>query len=249
MKKACEISGEGYPLVLIPALACDGRMWGEVLERLGGGYRIFIPRPWEYESIGEAAKSIGECLEAEGVDEAFVAGLSMGGYVALEFLRQFPGRVRAAALIDTTAFPDTPERRQKREQTLALLDSGKFEQLLPSFADSVIWSGGERATGARELLLTMAREIGPEGYRRSLKAIRDRGGYEEVVAEAKIPLLFLAGEHDGLTPPSLAEEMARKSRRGRFAVIPGSGHLSALENPAAVAAALSDFFSVKNTSR
>ncbi|TAL17064.1 alpha/beta fold hydrolase [bacterium] len=240
--RRCEIFGEGPALVLIPALACDGRMWEPVMERLAAPFRIFIPRPWECESIGEAAKSIGDCLAAEGIAEVFVAGLSMGGYVAFEFLRRFPGLVKAAALLDTTAFPDTPERRLKRDQTIALIDAGKFEQVLSPFADSVIWAGGERAKGARELLISMAREIGPEGYRRSVAAIRDRGDFVDVLTEAEIPLLFLAGAYDSLTPPALAEEMARKSKRGQFAVIPGSGHLSALENPAAVAAALEDFF-------
>jgi pimeloyl-ACP methyl ester carboxylesterase len=87
----------------------------------------------------------------------------------------------------------------------------------------------------------MAHEIGPEGYRRSVAAIRDRGDLSQALSE-DIPLLFLAGEHDALTPPSLALEMAQKVKNGRSAVIPGSGHMSALENPGAVAAALSDFF-------
>ena len=84
--------------------------------------------------------------------------------------------------------------------------------------------------------------MGPDGFARSMASVRDRGEYLEVVEHTSIPLLFVAGDHDEMTPPDLAAELAALALDGSFVQIAGAGHMSALENPKAVAQVLGEFF-------
>jgi pimeloyl-ACP methyl ester carboxylesterase len=162
----------------------------------------------------------------------------------MAFLRHFPERVQGAALCDTTAFPDTPERRSKREQVLSLIARGRFEDVLAPFIASVIWTQGPRTEAVALLIADMARAIGPEGYAHSVEMIRDRGDFLDVLAQARVPLLFISGEHDHLSPPALAEQMAALSPGGRAVTIPDAAHMSAMENPRAVAEAFAAHFRI-----
>lgn len=237
-----DVYGEGPALVLVPGLGCDARMWGAVLDAMELPVTALVPRAWEARTMPEAALGIRAALDERGVTRAFFAGLSMGGYVVFECLKRLPEMVRAAALLDTTALPDTEERTAARNRVLKLLEAGKFDDVLGTFASSVLWAEGAQAPVARQTLMAMARALGPEAYARSAAAIRDRGSYLPTLQATQVPLLFLAGAHDTLSPPALASEMARMARHAQAVVIPDAGHMTALENPAAVAAAFDDFF-------
>jgi pimeloyl-ACP methyl ester carboxylesterase len=234
--------GEGPLLVLLPGLGCDGRMWGSVIDALEVPFTVVVPRIWEAHSMPETALGIRAVLDEVGATRAFFAGLSMGGYAAFECMKRIPEMVRAAVLCDTTAFPDTEERRLARDHTIQLVEAGGFEEVLSAFAASVVWDQGENAPVAREAILRMARDMGPELFIRSSASIRDRGSYLPTLHNSQIPLLFLSGDHDALSPPKLAAEMARAAKVAQAAVIPDAGHMTALENPKAVAVAFDEFF-------
>lgn len=234
--------GEGGPLVLVPGLGCDGRMWGGVLDRLGADYRVIVPRIWEASSIAEAAEFAAEAIKMEEVGPALLAGLSMGGYVVFETLRRYPKLVKAAALLDTTAYPDDAHRLEKRLQVLRLLAEGKFWEVKEAFVRSVLWTESPDYPRNAEFLLRLCDDVGAKGYARSLAAIKDRGSYEDVLETAEVPLLFLAGAHDKLTPPALAARMAAEAKNAQAYEIPDAAHMSAVENPGAVASALGQFF-------
>lgn len=234
--------GEGPVLVLLPGLGCDSRMWGPLLDHLPTPYTVVCPHIWEAPTMAGAAKSVAGILDELGAAKAFVAGLSMGGYVAFELMRSHPGRVRAAALIDTTAKGDDTAKLEKRQQTLRLIAAGKYDEVLTLFIDSVTWPDGPMAEIVNELMVKMGAIVGAEGFARSMAAVRDRGDFMEVVEHSAIPMLFIAGEHDEMTPPDLAAELAAAALDGSFVAIPGAGHMSAIEAPKAVAGALGEFF-------
>lgn len=242
MKMSEDAHGMGRPLVLIPGLGCDGRMWGGVIDRLGEGYKIIVPRVWEADTIAQAAEITAETLSEAGGGPAFFAGLSFGGYVVLETLRRHPQSVKAAALLDTTAYPDDAHRREKRQQVLRLIAEGKFKEVREAFVRTVVWEGGARAALATEFISGMCAELGPKVYARTLTAIMERGSFEDVLTGTDKPLLFLAGEHDPLTPPALAEKMAAEAKNAQAYEITGAAHMTAVENPTATAYALASFF-------
>jgi pimeloyl-ACP methyl ester carboxylesterase len=190
----------------------------------------------------EAAEGIRSTLDELGVQKVFLAGLSMGGYVAFEFIKRHPERVRAAALIDTTARGDSEEKREKRQQTIKLIEAGKFDEVLALFVDSVLWPEGASFEPVRELMSKMGNTIGGEGFARSMAMIRDRGDFMAVVEHTTIPLLFMAGKFDEMTPPDVAAELASMALDGSFVEVPAAGHMSALENPKAVAQAVGEFY-------
>jgi pimeloyl-ACP methyl ester carboxylesterase len=165
----------------------------------------------------------------------------MGGYVAFECMRQWPQHVRAAAFLDTTAFPDTPERTETRHQVLRLLREGMFPRVLDSFIASVLPPSQDGSDSAR-LLREMAQALGPQTFAADVEAILRRGSFEDVLSQVRVPARFLVGELDTLTPPAVAHRMALEIPGARVDTIAGSGHMTALEAPEVVAKILGDFF-------
>lgn len=232
----------GPVVVLLPALGCDGRMWGPVSRILARRFTVLRLEAGGYGSLEAAAEGAVAELTGRGLTGVGLAGLSLGGYVAFEILRLWPQGVRAAALLDTTAFPDTAERLETRQQVLRLVRAGRFEEVLHSLVTSVLVPGRSDSDPARALLLSMGRDLGPEAFARDVETIVRRGSYEDVLRLARVPLLFAAGEHDALTPPEVARRMAREAPGARVEVVPAAGHLTALEAPEEVARLLGAFF-------
>lgn len=235
-----DAEGTGPAVVLLPGLGCDSRVWEPVGAILAERFRVIRPHLWGAGNLQQAAKGVVDILNHLEEPTARLAGLSMGGYVAFSVLRHWPERVRAAALVDTTAFADTAERAAKRQQVLRLLGDGHFPQVLDAFATSVL---APSANGnLRELVLSMGQAVGPEAFAADSLAIAERGSFEDVLALVRVPCLFLFGALDELTPPELGWHMAREVPGARVDVVPGVGHLSPLEAPDAVAASLAAFF-------
>ncbi len=232
--------GSGPVVVLIPGLGCDHRLWQPVGRRLARQYTVVYPQTWGTGSIRAAAEGVVSVLDAVGARKAAVAGLSMGGYVTFELLRHHPGRLWAAALVDTTPFGDTPERRSKRDQVLRLIERGEFDTVLGTYAESVLAPHNARGP-LRDLLVNMGRAVGPEAFARDVAAIRDRGDYEDVLTSIRVPALFVSGELDKLTPPEVARRAAERVPGARVAVIPGAAHMTPIEAPQELARILSDF--------
>ncbi len=236
-----ESSGSGLPLVLLPGLGCDRRMWAAVECSLVSGFTVLHPHVWNAPSLPEAAHGVVDVLDERGLESVGVAGLSMGGYVAFELLDGWEDRVRAVAFLDTTAFPDTPERAEKRRQVLRLIQSGGFEAVLSAFVESVLPPRHAAGPPGR-LVEAMGRHLGPDVFARCVRAILDRRDYTDTLRRLRIPTLFLAGAEDTLTPPEVAFRMAAHVRGAEVAVVPGSGHMTAVENPEGVVQALKPFF-------
>lgn len=170
-------------------------------------------------------------LDAVGVDDVVLCGLSMGGYVAFEFLRQHRPRVRGLVLVDTRAGADSAEGRKGRETAMAdLRDGGPpliAEQMLPRLL------GSKASDSLREDVRAMMASAPAAGVHGALAAMRDRADSTDLLSTlAGLPTLVIVGAEDRLTPPRDAEAMAKAIPGGRLALIPDAGHLAPLEQPA-----------------
>jgi len=167
-----------------------------------------------------------------------LAGLSMGGYIAFEIMRQAPERVAKLALLDTGARADVPEMTERRHALMAVAEGGRYAEI-PDLAFPLYVHPDRRDDEAlKRIVRAMAMETGLEGYLRQQRAIMSRPDSRPGLAAIKCPTLVLVGEGDEATPPELAREMAAGIAGSRLVIIPNSGHLSTLEQPQAVTAAL-----------
>jgi len=234
--------GKGPPVFLLPGLGCDERLWRPVGEQLRGRFTVVYPQTWGRASLPETATELVALLDTVAGGRAAVAGVSMGGYLTFELLRQAPEKVWAAALVDTTAFPDAEDRAATRRQVLRLIREGRYPEVLRAFAESVLPAGRGAGNPTFDLVLSMGEELGPEVFAAGVTAILQRGDYSDVLRLVRVPTLFLCGEADALTPPAVSRRMAGEVPGARVEVVPGAGHLAPLEVPGRTAAALGTFF-------
>jgi pimeloyl-ACP methyl ester carboxylesterase len=221
-------------LVLIPGLACTSRLYEPQIAALSDQWNVVVADHTRDDSMaGIASRLLRE------VDGAFcLAGLSMGGYVALEVMRQAPERVARLALLDTSARPDTPEATQDRHRLMTMAEAGRLEEIAPVLWPRLVHPDHRSNRDLERVLTDMLIETGPEAYIRQQRAIIGRPDSRSVLPGIEIPTLVLVGEGDAVTPPDLAREMAEMIEWASLVVVPGSGHMSTLEQPDEVSRAL-----------
>lgn len=222
------------PLILLPGLLNTEQLWADQVVGLGSERPVRVYRTDSFDSLFKLASSI-----LEDAPERFaLAGLSMGGYVAFEIMRQAPERVDRLALVDTTARPDSLEQSTRRTSAIAeALENGLDEiinNLLPSLLDPKNIENRNLIT----IIKQMAHKIGVEGFINQQRAILSRPDSRSDLANIHCPTIILVGLNDRLTPLNFASEMQSRIPVSSLVEIPESGHLSPLENPSAVTVAL-----------
>ncbi|KRE03863.1 alpha/beta hydrolase [Bosea sp. Root670] len=223
------------PLVLVPGLSCNAALYAPQWPALADGRPILVADHARDDTLSAIVKRL---LEAAPPRFA-LCGLSMGGYVAFEVLRQAPERVTRLALLDTSAKPATPETNLPREQMIALAEKGAFDNVTTLLWQKLVAPARLTDEPLRLLVRGMADDVGAEGFVRQQKAIMKRPDSRPLLAGLSIPVLVLVGQEDEITPVAEAQEMAGLvGARGRLAIVPGSGHLSTLEAPEVVTAEL-----------
>jgi pimeloyl-ACP methyl ester carboxylesterase len=165
-------------------------------------------------------------------------GLSMGGYIGFELLRQAPARVMRLALLDTSARPDTPEQSARRGALIEQARAGRFGEVADLLYPALVHPDRLTDHGLRAQVRSMAEETGAEAFIRQQTAIMNRIDSRPHLAAIGCPTLVLVGDADQLTPPERAQEIAAAIPGARLVVVPDSGHLSTLEQPERVNAAL-----------
>jgi len=223
------------PLVLVPGLLCDALLWQPQIAALGAAADCWVGDHTRSETMREVAADV---LAAAPFERFALAGLSMGGYVAMEMIRQAPERVTHLALLDTAARADGDEQRAKRQAFIELADRGRFmgvtDQLLPMLVHKARLQDAALVATVK----TMARNVGKAAFVRQERAIMSRVDSRPHLPAIDVPTLVLCGREDSLTPPDRHEEIASLVSGARLVVIDDCGHLSTLERPEAVVAAM-----------
>lgn len=225
------------PLLLLPGLLNDHRLWAAQMEALAPLARCVVADLTLDDSLaGMAARVL-----AHAPERFALAGLSMGGYVAMEILRRAPERVERLALLDTTARADTPEQTQRRKDAVAVAKAGGFDKIMPTMLPVLVHPDHMALERVGGVAKDMARAVGPEAFARQQNAIMHRPDSRPGLPRIGCPTLVLVGEDDAATPPDRAEEMAELIPGARLEVVRHCGHLSTLEQPEAVAAAMGEW--------
>jgi 3-oxoadipate enol-lactonase len=240
--------GRGEPVVLLHAFPLDGTMWDTQRAELSRNRRVIVPDFRGFgrsgtlvppASLDEHADDVALMLDGLSIERAAVAGLSMGGYVALAFARRHPRRLARLILADTRSAPDSAEGRSARAENIELVRSQGVPALLerlmpkllsPNASPEVV--ANVRAMGGRQ---TRA------GVSAALAAMRDRADSTPFLANIAVPTLVIVGDADTISPPEEARAIASALPQAEIAVIPGAGHLSNLESPAAFTAEVRKF--------
>ena len=225
---------ETLPIVLIPGLLASARLYALQIPKLWLSGPVMVADHTRDDSMGAIARRI---LGAAPPRFA-LAGLSMGGYISFEIVRQAAARVVKLALLDTSARPDTPEAIQARRAQMALAATGRLDEVADSQFERMVAEPRRTDTGLRETNLRMAREVGVAAFARQQTAIIGRVDSRPTLKEIRCPTLVLVGENDTLTPPDRAAEIAAGIAGARLVSVPSCGHLSTLEQPDVVTRAL-----------
>lgn len=226
------------PLVLIPGLNCTADLYAPQWPALAPGRMILVTD----HRADETLSAIVSRLLAAAPPRFALCGLSMGGYIAFEVMRQAPERVTRLALLDTSAKPATPETNQPREQMIALAEKGAFDNVTTLLWQRLVAPSRLTDEALRLRVRQMAEEVGPDGFIRQQRAIMGRPDSRPVLAGIAVPTLVLVGEEDLITPVAEAREIAEGiGAAARLQVVPGCGHLSTIEAPEALTRELVDW--------
>lgn len=214
------------PLVLIPGMMCDERMWGDLPVSFGKR-QIIHALPVDHSTMTELAADI-----LRDAPPAFaMAGLSMGGIVAMEMLAQAPERVTRLALLDTNPRAELPEIKVNRARQIAEVQAGGLASVLRDEMKPNYLADGPNKAAILDLCMDMALALGPDAFVRQSCALRDRADRQETLRAYKGPALVLMGEDDRLCPRDRHELMQALMPQSKFAVIKHAAHLPTLEQP------------------
>ncbi|MEO1580596.1 MAG: alpha/beta hydrolase [Pseudomonadota bacterium] len=220
-------------VVLAPGMLCDRRLFEPQIEAIEG--RVSVADLTRADSIAGMAKSL---LDSAPTQFA-LAGLSLGGIVALECVRLAPERITHLALLDTTPLADTQEKRDTRTHQIREADAGHFRdivvnELKPGYLATSLMND----SALRQLVIDMAVSLGPDVFARQSTALMGRRSAEALLPDIAAKTLVLCGEEDRLCPVALHQQMAAAIPDAQLMVIPDCGHLPTLERPDTVCAAI-----------
>lgn len=227
-------SADSLPVVLVPGLNCSARLYAEQIPALWRFGPVVVADHTRDASIAAIA---GRIL-ANAPPVFALVGLSLGGYIAFEIMRQAPQRVAKLALLDTSARPDDAELTARRQAPMAKARAGKLIEVVDESFVFYVHPDRHGDVALRNVVRAMAEETGVEAYLRQQQAIIARPDSRPTLSAIRCPTLMLVGAEDKGTPPELAREIAAGIAGARLVIVPECGHLSTLERPQAVTKAL-----------
>ena len=226
---------EPLPLVLIPGLLCTEALWRPQIEHLSDVVKAWVPKTSRHDNIPQTAKDILAAAPAQFA----LAGLSMGGYIAFEVLRQAPLRVRKLALLDSNARADLPEQAANRRAAMRRAqEQGNLRGVVEELMPILLHPDHLHDPALTRLIHEMADEIGVDGYIRQQTAIIGRPDNRPFLSSIECPTTVIVGRQDALMPPKVALEIADGIPSAEIVIIEDCGHISTLEQPEAVNAEL-----------
>jgi pimeloyl-ACP methyl ester carboxylesterase len=246
-------SGRGTPLLLLHGFPHDRSIWAPVRSALAGRARCIAP---DLRGFGEStthgpfsmdqyADDLVALLDRLQLATVVVAGVSMGGYVAMALWRRHPGRMRALVLCNTRAEADDLEGRRKRDDLVAVARREGARAIATRLLPGMVGRSTRerRPEVVQQLQAVMARQP-VAGIAGALVAMRDRPDSRDTLGTISVPVLVLVGDEDALTPVRDAEVLASAlpaAARVRLEIVAEAGHVTCLERPSATTHALTDF--------
>ncbi|HEY0367531.1 MAG TPA: alpha/beta fold hydrolase [Pyrinomonadaceae bacterium] len=232
-------TGAGRPIVLIHGYPFNRSLWTEQIPALSNGYRIIAPdlrgfgdsdASPDTSTMNRLAADVAELMDHLEIPRATIGGLSMGGYVALAFYKQFPSRVRALVLADTRAQADTEEAKQTRaqqaEKALSEGMAGLADAMLPKLlAPETVSKRPEIVKFVRDMML----QTKPEGAAAALRGMAEREDQTGLLPKISAPTLILVGSEDAITPVVDSEKMHEAIVSSKLVVLDHAGHVSNVE--------------------
>ncbi len=225
------------PLVLIPGLLCSPALFAPQMAAFGGEREVSIAD----HTRSDRMESIARDVLGAAPERFALVGLSMGGYIALAIHRAAPERVTRLALLDTSARPDVPERVADRRRLMQIAGAEGVRKVQGLLMPRLIHPARLGETDLVATVLRMAEDTGLDAFLRQQEAIMARPDARPSLGDIRCPTLVLAGAQDLQTPPDIAQEIAAGIAGARLVIVPDCGHLSTMERPEAVNAALAEW--------
>lgn len=249
-------AGAGRPVLLVHGYPLDRTMWAEQIAGLARDYRVIAPDlrgfgasslegadPTAGVSMSEYAADLANLLDELEIDEPVVmCGFSMGGYIAWPFFTQHRDKLAALVLCDTRAAADSAEAGQKRLETAQQVhDHGSgwiAEQMIPKlFAEATRRERPEIISRTADVI----HRTSPDAIAAALRGMAHRPDSTPLLEQIDLPALVVVGEEDAISTRDEMTEMAKAIRGAQLVVVPHAGHMSPVENPAALTKALLKF--------
>jgi 3-oxoadipate enol-lactonase len=243
-------AGAGSPILLVHGFPLDSRVWDAVIPKLTGRHRVVaadlpgfgqsqLGKGFTIESLADTLAKLADELK---LGKFLLAGLSMGGYVALAFADRYPAKLAGLALVDSKAAADNDEQKRGRQRMIDLVRASGSKAIADDMLGKMTGEETIRTQPAvvRELRAIME-ACPPKTIETALAAMRDRKDYVGLLSKLPMPLAVMVGEGDVITPPAQAEQIAAAVPGAILTKIPAAGHMSPLEQPTAVADALAAF--------
>jgi len=249
---ALEQRGAGPILLLVHGFPLDHSMWDEQIAGLSQDFHVLAP---DLRGFGQSdvtpgkvtmdqfADDLAALLDALAMDQPVaLCGLSMGGYIAFAFCRRHPGRLGHLILCDTRSDADSPEGQRGRlamaEHVLKAGSSSVVAAMLPRLLAEATT---DRRPAVVDHLAAMIRSTDPRGIAAAQRGMAERPDATDLLRQIGVPALVVCGQHDSVSPPTHMRAMADAMPDSQFVEIPDAGHMSPMENPAAVNAAIRNF--------
>ncbi len=243
--------GEGTCIVLLHGYLERGKIWQAFTNLFPKGFRFIVPDlpghgasgSWgRVHTMDELASAVKAILEAEGIAKVFLAGHSMGGYVCMAFADLFPDRLLGYALVHSTPFADTEEKRENREREISLVLCGKKRQIvLVNIPKAFASENLDRMSTQVESLKQMALKSPDKGMIALLNGMKERPDRTDVLKNPDLPLLLIGGMKDNYIPVEVFKKLASLAPHARALHLEESGHMGFMEEPELVVREFTDF--------
>ncbi|PKI03560.1 alpha/beta fold hydrolase [Glaciecola sp. 33A] len=213
------------PLLLLPGMMCDARLFASQVSEFSADYPVIVPVLTGQSTFAELCKDI----LAHAPPRFALAGLSMGGIIAMEIVRQAPERVSRLALMDTNPLAEPAIRAMERDAQIERVRNGGLssvmrDEMLPNYL-----ADGSKNDDLLTLCMEMAEALGADVFTQQSRALQQRRDQCDTLRRIDMPTLILCGEYDALCPLERHVMMCDLISGARLAVIPGAGHLPVLE--------------------
>ena len=217
-----------YPLVFIPGMMCDSRLFQPQISEFSKQYLVCITPVSYSDSIEKISFEILRQLPQKFT----LIGLSMGGILAMEIIKKVPERVMKIVLMDTNFKPETEEIKSRRFPQIKLVNEGLLVDVMCKQIQNNYLRTDRKNKKVFDLCLSMANDLGKEVFINQSKALATRKDYTPTLKNIKVPSLIICGEYDRLCPIKVHREMESLIDNSTLEIIPDAAHLPTLEQPA-----------------